>query len=400
MSRSAEYDYYLEQKQIQEIERQIRHARQQAEYEARRRANEERIRNNTEQFYQRYLLQYEDMRSQNFETYIPEEMERLRFDLNQIRSLLYSDPGAARDISMRVGDYIHSLFREGHAVEREYRRREIEAEQQRQEAARAERLRKQGEINDAYYELIAGIQDQAVINFASKDLSDLRQHALDESKHMSITDLRQRAEQIIAKARQKAEEWESRAKEKEEQQVVSERLQIMREQLEQDKIEDQEKAQALITQIIALQESIRSDRQPQTEIEQELEKVESSMDDTLISEDIRRQAVKSVYLSLKKQGFQVQPPQLIKEQGKNYVRITAKKPSGKRVQCRLDLHGKLLYKFDEYEGMTCLKDIEQFNVELKNIYSVKLSDERVIWENPDRLSKYSNSTNEPKRRNQ
>lgn len=36
--------------------------------------------------------------------------------------------------------------------------------------------------------------------------------------------------------------------------------------------------------------------------------------------------------------------------------------------------------------MTCLKDIEKFNVDLEQVYSVKLSDERVLWQNPDRLS--------------
>jgi len=400
MSRSAEYDYYLAQKRAREIERQIRQARQQAEYEARRRANETRIRNNTEQFYQRYLQQYEDMRSQGFETYMPNEMERLRSDLSQIRSLLYSNPGAARDVSFRIGEYIHSMYRDGHAAEREYRRREIEAERQRQEAERAERLRKQGEINDAYYDLVSGIQDQAVINFAAKELSELRQKALDSVTSMSVSDLRQHAERIIAQARAKASEWEDQSKKKEEQQVVTERLQMMQEQLTQKKVEDQEKAQVLMKQIVALQEQISSDSKPQPEIEQELAKIESDMDDTLISEDVRREAVKSVFLSLKKQGFQVKPPQLVQDQNHNYVRIVAQKPSGKRVQCRLDLHGKLLYKFDEYEGMTCLKDIEQFNVELEQVYSISLSDERIIWENPDRLSKDSHSTTDPKRRNQ
>lgn len=400
MSRSAEYDYYLAQKRAREIERQIRQARQQAEYEARRRANETRIRNNTEQFYQRYLQQYEDMRSQGFETYMPNEMERLRSDLSQIRSLLYSNPGAARDVSFRIGEYIHSMYRDGHAAEREYRRREIEAERHRQEAERAERLRKQGEINDAYYDLVSGIQDQAVINFAAKELSELRQKALDSVTSMSVSDLRQHAERIIAQAQAKASEWEDQSKKKEEQQVVTERLQMMQEQLTQKKVEDQEKAQVLMKQISALQEQISSDSKPQPDIEQELAKIESDMDDTLISEDVRREAVKSVFLSLKKQGFQVKPPQLVQDQNHNYVRIVAQKPSGKRVQCRLDLHGKLLYKFDEYEGMTCLKDIEQFNVELEQVYSISLSDERIIWENPDRLSKDSHSTTDPKRRNQ
>ena len=400
MSRSAEYDYYLEQKRAREIERQIRQARKQAEYEARRRANETRIRNNTERFYQRYLQQYEDMRSQGFETYIPDEMERLRSDLSQIRSQLYSNPGAARDVSFRIGEYIHSMYREGHDAEKEYRRREIEAERQRQESKQAERLRKQGEINDTYYDLISGIQDQAVINFAAKELSELHQKALDSVNSMSVSDFRQNAEQIIAQAYAKASEWEHQSKKKEDQQIVTERLQMMQEQLTQNKVENQEKAQALMKQIADLQEQISSDNKSQPELEQELAKIESDMDDTLISEDVRREAVKSVFLSLKKQGFQVKPPQLVQDQNHNYVRIVARKPSGKRVQCRFDLHGKLVYKFDEYEGMTCLKDIEQFNVQLEQVYSISLSDERIIWENPDRLSKDSNSTTDPKRRNQ
>ena len=398
MSRSAEYDYYLAEKQAREIERQIRRERQQAEYEARRRANEERIRNNTEQFYRRYMQQYEDMRSQRFDTYIPERMERLRSDLDRIRSSLYSDPGAARDVSFRVADYIYSMYREGHKAEQELRRREIEAEKQRRAAERAERLRRQGEINDAYYSLIAGIKDQMLINFASGELTALRQQAIDSPELMSVDDLRSRAEQIIAQARSKVSEWEQNSEKAEAKQVVSERLKIMQDQLSQKKIEDQEKAQSLMAQIAALQDSVRSDNKIQSELEHELEKIETDMDDTLISEDVRREAVKSVFISLKKQGFQVQPPQMVHDENKNYVRIIAKKPSGKRVQCRLDLHGKLIYKFDEYEGMTCLKDIEQFNVELEQVYSIRLSDERVIWENPDRLSKDSNSTTDPKRR--
>lgn len=400
MSRSAEFDYYLERKRAQEIERQIRQERQQAEYEARRRANENRIRNNIERFYQHYLQQYEDMRLQRFETYIPDEMERLRSDLSQIPSLMYSDLGAARDVSIRIGEYIYLMYREGHTAEREYRRREIEAERQRQESERAERLRKQGEINDAYYDLISGIQNQAVINFAAKDLSELRQKALNSVASMSMSDLRQQAERIIARADAKASEWEHQSKKKEEQQVITERLQMMQGQLAQKKVEDQEKAQVLMKQIADLQEQISSDSKPRPEIEQELKKIESDMDDTLISEDVRRETVKSVFLSLKKQGFQVNPPQLVQDQNHNYVRITAHKPSGKRVQCRLDLHGKLVYKFDEYEGMTCLKDIERFNVELEQVYSISLSDERIIWENPDRLSKDVNSITDPKRRNQ
>ena len=71
------------------------------------------------------------------------------------------------------------------------------------------------------------------------------------------------------------------------------------------------------------------------------------------------------------------------------------KPSGKRVICKIDLHGKLMYQFDQYEGSTCLKDIERFNVDLQQIYSIRLSDERVLWQNPDRLDMDATQTSNP-----
>jgi len=37
------------------------------------------------------------------------------------------------------------------------------------------------------------------------------------------------------------------------------------------------------------------------------------------------------------------------------------------------------------------KDIEKFNVDLEKVYSIKLSDERVLWENPDKLSTDANT---------
>lgn len=45
------------------------------------------------------------------------------------------------------------------------------------------------------------------------------------------------------------------------------------------------------------------------------------------------------------------------------------------------------YLFDNYEGLTCVKDIDKFTKELEEIYSVKLSNKQVIWQNPDRISK-------------
>ena len=126
-------------------------------------------------------------------------------------------------------------------------------------------------------------------------------------------------------------------------------------------------------------------------VEKQVVEIENKIDDTLISEETRRETVIAIVKQLLTQEFTVEKPQLVQTDGKNYVKIVAKQPSGKRAVCNVDLHGKIAYKFDNYEGMTCLKDIEKFNVDLEQVYSVKLSDERVLWQNPDRLSMDANS---------
>ena len=114
------------------------------------------------------------------------------------------------------------------------------------------------------------------------------------------------------------------------------------------------------------------------------------LDGKKTSEALKQEIAEEVK-QLKKQEFTVEKPQLVQTDGKNYVKIVAKQPSGKRAICNVDLCGKIAYKFDNYEGMTCLKDIEKFNVDLEKVYSIKLSDERVLWENPDKLSMDANT---------
>ena len=45
-----------------------------------------------------------------------------------------------------------------------------------------------------------------------------------------------------------------------------------------------------------------------------------------------------------------------------------------------------------------MKEIEKFNIDLQQVYSVKLSDERILWSNPDKLDKDATSTPRTDRR--
>ena len=171
--------------------------------------------------------------------------------------------------------------------------------------------------------------------------------------------------------------------------------------LKSEKIENQEKTQEFLNKINKLRSALESGAIDSNTIEKKVVELENEVDETLISEETRREIVISIIKQLQKQEFTVEKPQLVQTDGKNYVKIVAKQPSGKRAICNVDLRGKIAYKFDNYAGMTCLKDIEKFNVDLEKVYSIKLSDERVLWKNPDKLSMDTNTlpTNEGRKHN-
>ena len=90
MSRSYEYSYALEAAM-------------------RRQIYLNRVSSTTEQFYSRYIEQYNRMKKDGFAAYIPAEMTRLESDLSRIRAMLITDPEEARELSFTVGSYIRSL---------------------------------------------------------------------------------------------------------------------------------------------------------------------------------------------------------------------------------------------------------------------------------------------------
>ena len=243
-----------------------------------------------------------------------------------------------------------------------------------------------------YFSIIKAIADPVVANYSVQDMQQLRKDIEDE-KIERMDELHSRAEKIVQHAEEKALEWKEAKRKESKKEEMELAIKEAEDRIQAQKIEDKEKAQELLNKIASLKTilektngSASSDTSPFDSVEKEVLELESTIDDTLISEDIRREVVKAIIKQLRNQEFTIDAPQIYDQDGKNYVKIVAKRPSGKTAICTVDLHGKIAYKFHNYEGMTCLKDIEKFNVSLEKIYSVKLSDERVLCENPDRLS--------------
>lgn len=345
-----------------------------------------RISATTEQFYNRYNQQYHNMRERGFAAYIPSEMSRLESDLSRIRSLLTSDPEEARDLSFEVGSYIRSMY----SLASEAREKFDRAERMRVETIRAEREHQQNALMKEYFEILQTITNPIVVNFSIAEMQQLR-NEIESGKLTSSAELRKKSSSVISIAESKASAWKENAVKKNRQKDVAQAIGEAEERLKNEKIENKEKTQEFLNKINKLRSDLELGVLDAKIVENQVASLESEMDEILISEETRREMVMVIVKQLKSQEFTVDKPQLVKTDGKNFVKIVAKQPSGKRAVCNVDLHGKIAYKFDNYVGMTCLKDIEKFNIDLEQVYSVKLSDERVLWKNPDKLSMDANS---------
>ena len=228
-----------------------------------------------------------------------------------------------------------------------------------------------------------GTISPAAVHFAQADLGEIR--AAIQAGAIDAGELQRRLSSAINTAKEKAAKWKQEKLAAGKQEAAISRLEEMEHSIGGSAMEDRKQADELIQRVRRMKEDIRAGRMDTEALEQEIESVETSVDDVLASEETRRQTVRAFIKLLRQQDFTVGTPVLVKEGSESYVKFTAQRPSGNRAVCRFDSHGRVRYKFDQYEGMGCLKDIRTVQADLERIYSVKLSDERVLWENPDRL---------------
>lgn len=353
-----------------------------------------RVSSITEQYYNRYNEKYQQMERNGYASYIPTEMKRLSYDLSMLRELLVSDPVEARDLSFEIGSYIGSMY----SLAREARKQFERAERIREESLKAIQENVKNELMHEYFEILKTITNPIIANYSIFEMQAVKKD-IESGKIASKSQLNKRTSDIIANANIKASEWKEDSIKKSRKNNVSTIIDEAEERIKEEPIENSDRTQEFLEHISQMRHALENESLDADEIEKQVAKVQAAVDNEIISEETRREVVKAIIKQLKKQEFTIEPPKVITADGKNYVKIIAKQPSGKRATCNVDLHGKIAYRFDNYEGMTCLKDIEKFNVDLTNVYSIKLSDERVLWKNPDKLSMDANSMPNSDRRN-
>lgn len=108
--------------------------------------------------------------------------------------------------------------------------------------------------------------------------------------------------------------------------------------------------------------------------------------DAITDETVRKETLKVIIKAIKDRGFIVDTKKNLKiDKERNIVKLVALKASGQMAEFEIQLNGKFMYHFDEYEGHACKKDIEPFLEDLKNIYDINILHEEVTWENPDKI---------------
>jgi len=332
--------------------------------EDRRRQHLARVRDTTAQFVARYEGVLDDVRRQGLDAAAPAEFSVLVREVAALRALLASDPERARERSLALGRDIHALPR-------------VAREAQRLADARAVQRRREvgAELNALLDRSFREITDPVVRDFACQAAAGMEDEiksrvARDGQLDAYSSQLQARMAQIVAMAETRAAEWKSSQRQS---QLAAVQAEVLRDA----------QAVALEQHDAALTRAVDAS---EASFDAALESALDAADRAVVDEESRRAAVRAVYESLLQAGFAVDAPYL-EEGERGGVVISARKPSGGQAQFRVGVEGGLVYKFDHYEGAACKQDLDQVLPMLQQVYGISLSNERVLWDNPDRLSR-------------
>ncbi|MCQ2043439.1 hypothetical protein SAMN05216194_105324 [Stutzerimonas kunmingensis] len=363
MSRADEYRYQIERQRKQELDRQ-------------------RVRETTRPFLERYRSVLNEVARQGLDEVIPAEFRELSSALWRMEALLESDPFAAREMSRSLGARIHgfpSLARQQRRARQEAEQAAAEAFHKAQQAELERQLQLRAELEAAWREGLTGWSTPVALNAAFAELQQLRAQLLGNAANnittaqisATLSEVRQRYEQD---AERQLQEMKNRVQ----REAVTDVLALQREQLEQEANKDGGERAAKLREALAHAIGLAPAEQAEA-----LNQLVQEQDEAAVDESQRREVVRAVYQSLQQAGFVVDRPEHLVSEGEDQVLIRARRPAGAQADFRVNLSGHLSYKFHQYKGKTCEKDVTPVMATLQDAYGISLSDKRVIWVNPD-----------------
>ena len=363
MSRADEYRYQIQRQRKQELDRQ-------------------RVRETTRPFLERYRSVLNDVASQGLGDVIPAEFRELSSDLQRMEALLESDPFAARDMSRSLGGRFHGLPRFAREQRRSRQEAELAAAEAFRNAQQAEverQLQVKAELEAAWREGLSGWSTPVALNAAFAELQQLRERLLGNSaNNMTSAQITAALREVRQRYEVAAESQLQEMKNRVQREAVTDVLTLQREQLEQEANKDGGERAAKLREALAHAIGLAPAEQAEA-----LNQLVQEQDEAAVDESQRREVVRAVYQSLQQAGFVVDRPEHLVSEGEDQVLIRARRPAGAQADFRVNLSGHLSYKFHQYKGKTCEKDVAPVMATLQDAYGISLSDKRVIWVNPD-----------------
>lgn len=348
---SAYHERQYQLRQEQEIRRQQQKIR------------EAEIQTLTNSYLQQYEQRLQNLEQQGLAQFVSQSIAHIRNEIARVRTMNAYD---GRNASFDIQRSINALW--GEAMEA----RRIHEEHQRllAEEAKREAERLQAEKEQAWQDA-SRWENKLARNLAFKELATLKKQALSEG--WDIAQIQATLAKLQHQYEQQAQTISQQNKQEQAQQVIAEQKQILQKQIETANL-PQSESERLKAQLNT------SDSNTLSQIANEIHQAE---DMALENEAVRKEMVKAVYQSLKQAGFTVLNPIKQGEGADSVVVVQASRPQGNQAKFRVKLDGSVRYEFDNYKGQHCKEDMAKVLPKLSEIYGVDLSDERVIWENPD-----------------
>ena len=363
MSRADEYRYQIQRQRKQELDRQ-------------------RVRETTRPFLERYRNVLNEVASQGLDDVIPAEFRDLSSEIRRMEAMLESDPFAARDMSRSLGARFHGLPRFAREQRRCRQEAELTAAEAFRNAQQAEierQLQLRAELEAAWREGLSGWSTPVALNAAFAELQQLRERLLgNAASKMTSAQISAALREVRQRYEEDAERQLQEMKMRAQREAVTDVLTLQREQLEQEANKDGGKRAAKLREALAHAIGLAPAEQAEA-----LNQLVQEQDEAAVDESQRREVVRAVYLSLQQAGFVLDRPEHLVSEGEDQVLIRARRPAGAQADFRVNLSGHLSYKFHQYKGKTCEKDVAPVMATLQDAYGISLSDKRVIWVNPD-----------------
>lgn len=340
-----------------------------------------RVTATTTNYLERYKRMLAEFEQQHFDEYIPDQMDRLRSTLKRAQQEMQASPFEARTISKTIQNFIYEM----RPLARDIKHQRDEAERERMRREDEERKAQKTEAMNTYYEAIKQIKDAAVQNAARPDLATLRSKIV-SGTITSAAQVKSAMDSIVVQAQQKAEVFKQQVLANAKREGVQTQIAQAKEDLQQETINSKAKEEQLKT----LDEILnRSKESPVEDLQNDLQNANEALLKQKISEDELLEATKYVCETLKAQGYNIPEEGIALEEvnGEKCIRVYGIRNNGDDALCEVTDGNKIRFANKNQEFTMCLKDKENFGSYLQQAYSIDISDDRVIWENPDKISK-------------